>query len=141
MAKHKYDVFISCSAKDHSSAHELAEALKLKGVSAWMDPGTEAGKKLADQVERALKESKVFLFLLSPDFLTSKWSNFELGVALSKAALAPDTRIIPLAIKPLSKKSLPGPLRELEVIDVKNISSGQAADKVVQLLEEVPVGT
>jgi len=141
MTKNKYDVFISYSVQDHSSAHELAEALKQKGIIAWMDPGTEPGKKLADQIEKALKESKVFLFLLSPDFLTSKWTNFELGVALSKAAVAPDTRIIPLAIKPLNKKSLPGPLRDLEVIDMKNISSGQAAEKVVQMLEEVPVGT
>jgi hypothetical protein len=141
MTKSKYDVFISCSHKDQSSAQELVEALKLKGVSAWMDTGTQPGKRWADQIEKALKQSKVFLFLLSPDFLTSKWTNFELGVALSKAAVAPDTRIIPLAIKPLNKKSLPGPLRDLGVIDVKNISSGQAAEKVVQMLEEVPVGT
>ena len=140
MPKNKYDVFISCSQKDETSAHELADALKSMGVSTWMDAG-KPGIKWANQLEKALKESKVFLFLLSPDFLTSKVTNFELGVALSRVAIAPDTRIIPLVIKPLNKKSLPSPLRELGVIDVKNISSDQAAEKVVQILEEVPVGT
>jgi hypothetical protein len=140
MPKNKYDVFISCSQKDETSAHELAHALKSMGVSTWMDAG-KPGIKWANQLEKALKESKVFLFLLSPDFLTSKVTNFELGVALSRVAIAPDTRIIPLVIKPLNKKSLPSPLRELGVIDVKNISSDQAAEKVVQMLEEVSVGT
>ena len=141
MTKNKYDVFISYSHQDESSARKLAEALESKGLSAWTNTEIRPGKKWAEQIEKALKQSKVFLLLISPDFLASRWTNFELGVALSRAALSPDTHIIPLAIKHVNKKSLPTPLRDLRLIDAQDISSSQAAEKVVEMLESLPAGT
>ena len=138
MAKSKYDVFISYSNKDKSIARKLAEALKTKGISAWTDTQITAGKDWSSQIEKALQQSKIFLLLLSPDFLTSQWTNFELGVALGKAATSSDTHIIPLTIRGVNKKSLPKPLRDLQVIDAKDISSSQAAEKVVEALESLP---
>jgi len=136
MRKNKYEVFISCSRQDQSSARELARALESKGVSAWMESRTQSEKASDDELEKALKHSNVFLFFLSRAFFTSNWQHFELGVALSRA-----TRIIPIAVEPMSKKSLPAPLRNLELIDANNISSDQTAERVVQILEEVPAGT
>jgi hypothetical protein len=141
MAKNKYDVFISYSQQDESSARKLAEALKSKGFSAWTDTEIRPGKKWADQIEKALRQSKVFLLLISPDFLTSSWTNFELGVALSRAAMTPDTHIIPLTIKHVNHKALPMSLRDLQVINAEDISSSQAAEKVVERLESLPAAT
>jgi len=141
MRKNKYEVFISCTRQDRPSARELAKALKSKGVSAWMESRTQSEQMRNDEMEKALRHSNVFLFFLSRAFLTSTWQHFELGVALSRAAITPDTKIIPIALEPMSKKSLPGPLRHLKVIDANKISSDQAAERVVQMLEEVPVST
>lgn len=135
MRKNKYEVFISCSRQDQSSARELAKALKSKGVSAWMESRTQPEKTSDDELEKALRQSNVFLFFLSRAFLTSTWQHFELGVALSRA-----TRIIPIVLEPMSKKLLPTPLRHLKGIDANNISSDQAAERVVQMLEEAPAG-
>ena len=138
MARNKYDVFISHTDKDKPFARQLAEALKIKGFNTWTDMDTRPGEKWANQVEKALRESKVFLLLLSPDFLSSQWTNFELGVALSRAASSDDTYIIPVATKGVTKRSLPKILRDLHVIDAKDISSRQAAEKVVKAVESLP---
>jgi hypothetical protein len=41
-----------------------------------------------NSVQEALERSKHFLLVISPSYLTSAWGNFEMGVALSRAASA-----------------------------------------------------
>lgn len=137
MAKNVYDVFISHSEKDRPIARQLAKALETRGINAWTDSRIETGK-WKNQVEKALRQSKFFLLLLSPDFLTSPWANFELGVALGRADTSEDTFIIPLTLKGFRKQSLPKSLRNFHVIDGKDISSTKAAEKVVEVMGRLP---
>jgi len=128
MTKDKYDVFISYSHEDAPWGQFLAEVLESNGINAWSDAAIQPGSEWKEEIEMALEHSKIFLLVITLQFLASPWKNFELGVALSRAATS-SLLIIPLVVKRLSIQSLPKPLRDLKVISVEKISPGETAKK------------
>jgi hypothetical protein len=130
------EVFISYLYSDEPSRHfaaALTERLHARNVSVWQDkleikPGTD----WRDSIERALEQAETFVFLLSPRALQSPWTNFELGVAASRAAASRDVHIIPVVLAGALSEKLPHFLRDRVVIDVNERPEDRAAEEVAQ---------
>lgn len=70
----------------HHFAMRLANALKEKIIEVWIDEkGLLPSCHLKETIERGIKhESDVFLFVISPEALKSKWCKYELNLAIKQ---------------------------------------------------------
>ena len=82
---YKYDVFISYSRKDTGIADKICQAFDQVGISYFIDRrGIGGGMEFPAVLARAIKESKVFLFLASKNSYESKFTQSEIVYAFNK---------------------------------------------------------
>jgi hypothetical protein len=95
----KYDVFISHSSEDKSTARELAERLKADGLRVWLDeweikPGDLVGLK----IEEGLEQSRTQVLVMSADAFGIEWAKLERHTArfrdLQRAARRPFKKLL-----------------------------------------------
>lgn len=85
MEPFKYDVFISYSRKDTSVADKIARAFEDAGISYFIDHlGIGGGMEFPAVLAKAIRESKVFLFLASKNSYESKFTQSEILYAFNK---------------------------------------------------------
>src|SRR6266487_962095 len=80
-------VFISYSRKDKAFVQKLNDALDNAGVQAWVDwEGIELASDWMKTITDAIQGNDAFLFVISPDSLSSKIcaEELELGIKLNK---------------------------------------------------------
>jgi hypothetical protein len=133
MTKDK-QVFISHAHKDAQVAREIARALAEKGLKVFDPSRIRVGESIADAMEEALQQSEYFLLLVSPDYLSSPWTNFELGVALSRE---PDFRarhIFPVIVQEIDPKALPASLSDIAAISAREHSVEEIADRLTEAI-------
>src|SRR5262245_43285259 len=135
MDKTKTRVFVSYSRKDASIVREIVNALKEQGLTVWSDDSHTAGTDWATDIEKALRQTDAFIFVISPESLESPSVNFELGVALSRSADSPDLRIIPVMVKKVDQKALPPLLRNKEVVKAERKRPDKVASELIKALE------
>lgn len=73
MSKEALNVFISHSSHDKDLADYLIRDLQAQGVQVWSDKNIAAGADWASEIQMALERARVYVFLLSPQFLESRW--------------------------------------------------------------------
>ena len=79
------DVFISYARKDSEFVRRLYEALKERGREAWVDwEGIPPTDKWLDTIRSAIDEADAFLFVISPDSVTSEVCATELNHAIKQ---------------------------------------------------------
>lgn len=112
--------FISHSWRngEHDFATKLADALQLYGIEkAWLDereiPG---GGHIGDRLMRGVQTCDVFLFIMSPNAVTSPWCCLELEEALKQRSET-GIQIVPLLLKDCS---IPKELKDLLYIDFRD---------------------
>lgn len=78
-------VFVSHSTKDAEFAHRLADGLRNNGFDAWIAPDSiQPGEKWVEAIERGLTESGIFLAVLTPNAVKSKWVKSETQLAIQR---------------------------------------------------------
>lgn len=82
---YKYDVFLSYSRKDTEIADKICQAFNRAGISYFIDrQGIGGGMEFPTVLAKAIKESKVFLFLASKNSYNSKFTQSEIVYAFNK---------------------------------------------------------
>jgi hypothetical protein len=77
-----YSCFISYSSRDQEFAQRLYADLQAKGVRCWFAPhDVQAGKKLHEQIDHAIRNHEKVLLVLSPDSMNSEWVKTEIAKA------------------------------------------------------------
>ena len=95
MAK-PYHVFISYATEDEAYATELARSLQWLGLSVWFAPiALEIGGKLLDSINAGLMASQYGLLLLSPTYVSKKWTTYELDV-LHRQHIEEEKKLLPI---------------------------------------------
>ena len=71
-------VFLSFAAEDSATAELFAQAWDGLGVDVFRfdDPTRESGR-VVEEIERELAAADLFVVLLSPHYLTSRWCRLE----------------------------------------------------------------
>jgi hypothetical protein len=89
-------VFISYSRKDLVFVERLAKDLQAAGLQVWYDlSGLEGGTRWGREIQNAIKQSQVFVVVLSPNSIDSEWVEKEFMYANSLKL-----KIIPLLYQP-----------------------------------------
>jgi TIR domain len=126
-----FKVFISYAHRDALWASKFADELEAHGVHAWFAEREIAlGDRVSDKVEQAFREAPVVAFLLSPDYVTSPSSAFELG-----AAVGGNKKIIPILTHEASNLSLPPLLRDRQLL--QEPSPEAAGKRVAEVVEHL----
>lgn len=94
----EYDVFISHSANDKDSyVSELAEELKVSGVTIWYDTDNIGwGQSIRKEIDKGLANSKYGIVVISPSFIEKYWTNYELDGILNKESSTGNQMILPI---------------------------------------------
>jgi len=123
---YKHAVFISYSRKDIDVAHQLAQDLEKAGFEAWWDiSDLKGGDAWIRTIQAALKASKYFIVVLSPDAVESEWVEKEYTYAIGLGL-----RIIPILYK---KCEVPMAFANIQYIDFR----GKRYERGLQELFEI----
>lgn len=77
-------IFISFASPDVEFAGRLAASLRETGYEVWVaSDSIQPGEKWVDAINRGLMESGIFLLLLTPDAVNSRWVYDETSVAIA----------------------------------------------------------
>jgi lipoate-protein ligase A len=132
----EYDVFVSYSHEDALFVQPLVDALEARGIKAWYASGElRVGENFMRKIGDALEQSRYFLLVISPNYLASQWTSFELGVALS-AASTKGARVIPVLIRKSDLSALPSPLRRHQFLDATREPIEKIAAEVAELVKQ-----
>jgi len=128
-------IFISYAHSDQDTVEAVTRALDSKGLRIWSDREIRSGERWAEAIEKALTDAKIYLVFVSPESLASRSANFEMGVAASRAAQSLDVRLIPILLKGARWQDIPRLLQGRIGIDAKNLTAGQIAESLRNLLK------
>ncbi|HVB80203.1 MAG TPA: toll/interleukin-1 receptor domain-containing protein [Candidatus Binataceae bacterium] len=91
--------FISFSYKDKEFAERLFSRLRDSGVRVWFAPeDVQGGKKLFDQIDRAIQVHDRLLLVLSDDSMRSHWVETELHRALAAEIAEKRRKLFPIRL-------------------------------------------
>jgi hypothetical protein len=100
-AQYKYDVFISYSHRDHEwVTKELLPSLEAADLKVCIDfRDFEVGVPCIVNMERAVENSSRTIFVLTPEWIQSEWTDFESLLISGKDPAGRRGRLIPLLLK------------------------------------------
>lgn len=115
-------IFISHAVKDKAFVNEFVNYLRLAAnlttddifCCSFEEMGIQAGKYFADFIKNELKNSKVVISIITPNYLNSEFSLCELG-----ATWIANIQFYPLIIPPLDYDDQEGVLKGLQTIKIE----------------------
>jgi WD40 repeat protein len=108
-APQRPDVFISYSRKDREFVKRLEAALQARGREAWVDwEGIRPAEEFMQAIFPAIEGADTFVFVISPDSVTSEVCGRELAHAASH-----NKRMVPIIARDVDAKTVPEPLAKL----------------------------
>jgi riboflavin biosynthesis pyrimidine reductase len=80
--RQNYSIFLSHSSRDSWLAAVLAERLRARGCSVWLDVmSLEGGQEVLRSIKEAIENADEAMVLVSPQSLRSQWVSVEIGMA------------------------------------------------------------
>jgi hypothetical protein len=111
------NVFFSYSSKDKLVARRLAELLRSRGLSVWIDEGQLGpGDSLSAVLANAISQIGLFVLIITENSIASNWVKYELNLALSQM-IEKDIKIVPLLF---DNSKVPEPLNGMIWGDCRN---------------------
>jgi WD40 repeat protein len=126
------DVFVSYSRRDAEFVGRLAEDLRQRGKEVWVDvEGIRDAEVFPQALRRAIEGSDAFLFVISPDSVSSEYCEQEVGHAAEL-----NKRIVPIALCPVPDDEIPSEIRDRNWISVHQDGNFEAGvERVLDALE------
>jgi hypothetical protein len=108
-------LFVSYARSDVARVQELHDNLTGAAHEVWFDREMRGGSRWWDEILQQIRESDVFIFVMSPDSVTSRACRRELSYAdaLNKS-------ILPILIHPVPMEEAPDQIQLINVIDLIN---------------------
>jgi hypothetical protein len=123
-------IFLSYSRVNQQFALKLACELKSAGFAVWMDQfDIPTGKRWDDEIEKALRESQIFLFIMTPASIASENAKDEVGYAMDLGM-----RILPVL---LEECEIPLRLRRLQYVDFTKKNFHEGINSAKELLSKL----
>ena len=122
-------IFLSYAKEDKSAAESIAFSLRSRGHQVFLDrDDLPAGQGYDQQIEKAVKQSDLFLFLVSPDSIgEGRFTLTELLFARQKWP-APHNRVLPVMVRKCDISQIPTYLKAVTLLEPHgNITAETAA--------------
>ena len=128
-----HDVFISYARQDAERATQIAAALSRAGLSVFIDQEQVlAGERFEQEIERAIRGSRVMLVLWSESAAASEFTRREVALALEREVAA--GAVIPVLFE---RAPLPPELSHLHALDMTGWTRSGSDRELQPLLEAV----
>ena len=129
-ADKKRRAFISYSRTNKDFAVKLTRGLRSAGYPVWFDQfDIPTGSRWDDEVEKALRESSIFMIILTPASISSENVKDEIGYAIDHGK-----RILPVL---LESCDVPLRLRRFQYVDFTGKSFEEGFESAKELLGEL----
>ncbi|WP_219904333.1 tetratricopeptide repeat protein [Stenomitos frigidus] len=126
-----HDVFISYSRRDSEFARHLLTRLKGENRDAWVDwQAIEAAEDFWQAIEVGIEAANTFVFILSPDSVTSKYCNQEIDHAIKH-----NKRLIPVVCRDVDVTAIHTALRPLNWIFLRETDDDAAFAQLVRAID------
>jgi hypothetical protein len=142
--RNRLKVFLSYSHNDKEWAERLMAHLnkaESKGlVEYWSDQKVIAGSDWQEQITEAIKEAKVFVILVSPDYVASPFSA-DIEYPLINEAAEDGALILPVLVKPVSNSAIHG-LNKYQFTNINALSSLSPREQeklIIDIAEKINV--
>ena len=127
------DFFISYTQADKAWAEWIAWVLEENGSRVFLAardlrPGSDLRQAIGDAIDGSTR----LIAVVSPDYLTSAWTQFELDAALAKDPDAQPRRLVPVVVRETQRTGL---LVSVVGIDLFGLSERDAEARLLTLLE------
>lgn len=131
--QYTYDVFISYSTQDEDWVRgELLQCLESNDLRVCIDfRDFRPGHSNIEEIKRAIRESRKILLVLTPQYLSSRWTGFERQIYQNLAPQNLDARLIPL-LKEQCK--IPDEINYLVYVNLTQPNSEMAWSRLLQAL-------
>jgi len=118
--KEEWDVFISYSSQDEVFANQIALDLKSSGLTVWKDTSEIVpGERLRESIETGIRNSKVFIIIVSARSLNSRWVLNELDAAMLSEVTKRMNFVLPILIGRIDPDRLPTDIVGKRFIDLR----------------------
>lgn len=125
-------VFLSYAASDAAQALRIRSVLlKQPDIEIFTTDTLSAGENWIPKLRRALLESDLFIVLLSPNAVESKWVLYELG-----AAWGLNKPIIPVVTQLEMSGKVPLVLRDVPLLSIEDLENSAAVNQILERYEE-----
>jgi len=125
-------IFLSYVGADRAYARKLRSLLSQRpNLRIFTTETLSAGEDWESKLKDELSQSDIFIVLLSSNSIDSKWVLHELG-----AAWALNKPIIPVAIHPEVFSRIPVALRELQLVEIKDLENPEVIDRILEGYEK-----
>jgi TIR domain len=127
-------IFLSYASEDRSVAERIRYALEACDHDVFFDRSDlAAGVEFDASIAQALKDSDLFIFLISPDSVEEgRYSRSELKMA-SQRWPEPSTYLLPVLVRPTPIDAIPPYLRAVSILEPVGDVGAETADAVGQL--------
>ena len=131
MINKHYTTFLSYSHQDAIWVSQFVQSLKEFGPMFWSESDKILpGELWEETIKTSLRESTIFIVILSPNSITSNSVFFELG-----AAIADKKHIVPILISDIDARNLPYFLSKFPLF--KEASPSKAGKLVAEVLQNM----
>jgi hypothetical protein len=126
-----FRLFITHVAASKAYAHQLKELLARFGIAAFVaHDDIEPTREWQTEIERALRTMDALAAIISPDFLSSRWCDQEVGIAIGRSKL----------VVPLRAGADPhGFLAKYQGLQALGVDVGTIVERVVEILTMHPM--
>jgi hypothetical protein len=126
----RFRLFISHCSRVKESAHKLKAALAKFGIAAFVaHDDIEPTREWQGEIESALRTMDALCAILTPDFVSSKWCDQEVGMAIGRSKL----------VVPLRAGADPhGFLGKYQGLNTKAVSAEQLSERLFDVLIRNP---
>lgn len=138
-SQQKRRIFVSHAHEDSAWCAAFIGALRQAGADVWYDEHNLGYGRLMDEIERELKQQRIFLVVLSPAAIASPWVRREVHAAITLHDAEPDRIVLPVMAQQCEVPLLWSEYRWLSGVNDTGLSPTEAAREVLRTLGIGPV--
>jgi hypothetical protein len=124
-------IFICYASEDRAAAESIAFSLRGRGHEVFLDrDDLPAGENYDQQIERAIKDTEIFVFLISPDSVTTgRFTMTELVFARQKWP-DPNSHVLPVMARKTSFDLVPPYLKAVTILEPQGNTAAETSAAV-----------
>jgi len=131
-------IFVSHNAQDALWCHDFVAGLRATEANVWYDEHNLGYGQLMTEIERELRARPIFIVVLSPSAVASKWVQREVNAAIDLADHDPQRIILPVVAEKCDIPLFWRGFKRITGPDDGGVTAQEAAGRVIRALALAP---